>query len=40
VFDVLIIVLTWREWRYDRTLHQTWRTTLDWIFRRRERPAG
>ena len=32
--DVFVIALTWREWRHGRTLHQTWHSTLDWVFRR------
>ena len=36
VLDAIIIALTWREWRHDRTLHETWRTTLHWL---RGRPA-
>jgi uncharacterized membrane protein len=35
VFDALIIWLTWREWRRDRELRNTWRGTIDWILRRR-----
>lgn len=34
VFDLIIIWLTWREWRRDRELRDTWRGTLDWVFRR------
>lgn len=34
VLDALILALTWREWRHGRTLHQTWRSTLDWVLRR------
>ncbi|MGH1525315.1 DUF2127 domain-containing protein [Leifsonia sp. L25] len=34
VFDAVIIWLTWREWRRNRELRNTWRGTLDWIFRR------
>lgn len=34
VFDVVIIWLTWREWRRDRELRDTWRGTVDWVFRR------
>ncbi|MBM7502790.1 DUF2127 domain-containing protein [Agromyces aurantiacus] len=34
VFDVLIVVLTWREWRQGRTLRETWRSTVDWVVRR------
>lgn len=28
VLDLAIILLTWREWRHGRTLHETWRSTL------------
>ena len=35
--DAMIIWLTWREWRHGRTLHQTWHSTLDWVFRRKAR---
>ncbi|WP_345803357.1 DUF2127 domain-containing protein [Microbacterium sp. AZCO] len=34
LFDALIIVLTWREWRNDRTFRETMRSTLDWVLRR------
>lgn len=34
VMDVLIIALTWREWRHDRTLRETARGTIDWVLRR------
>jgi uncharacterized membrane protein len=34
VFDLFIIWLTWREWRQDRELRDTWRDTVDWVFRR------
>lgn len=34
VFDAVIIWLTWREWRRGRELRLTWRSTLDWVFRR------
>lgn len=34
VFDAVIIALTWREWRHGRTLHQTMRSTIDWVLRR------
>ncbi|MFF1635283.1 DUF2127 domain-containing protein [Leifsonia sp. NPDC058248] len=34
VFDAVIIWLTWREWRRNRELRNTWRGTLDWVFRR------
>lgn len=34
VFDAVIIWLSWREWRRDRELRNTWRGTVDWIFRR------
>lgn len=34
VFDVIIILLTWREYRQDRELRDTWRGTVDWVFRR------
>lgn len=40
VLDALIIWLTWREWRHGRTLHQTWRATLDWLFRRGPRQSA
>lgn len=33
VFDVAIILLTWREWRHGRTLHDTARGTLRWLRR-------
>lgn len=33
-FDLVIIWLTWREWRRDRELRDTWRGTVDWVFRR------
>lgn len=35
VFDAVIIWLTWREWRRDRELRLTWRSTLAWVFHRR-----
>jgi uncharacterized membrane protein len=34
VFDAVIIWLTWREWRRGRELRDTWRGTVDWVFRR------
>lgn len=34
LFDALIIGLTWREWRHGRTLRETMRSTVDWVFRR------
>jgi uncharacterized membrane protein len=34
VFDVIIILLTWREWRHDRPLRETWDGTVNWVFRR------
>jgi uncharacterized membrane protein len=34
VFDVIIVLLTWREWRHGRTLHETWRSSVEWVFRR------
>ena len=34
VFDLIILLLTWREWRRGRPLRQTWHSTLDWILRR------
>ncbi len=34
VLDALIIALTWREWRHDRTLRETARGTIDWVLRR------
>lgn len=34
IFDVVIVALTWREWRHGRTLHETMRTTVDWVLRR------
>src|SRR6478609_1545433 len=34
LFDAVIIALTWREWRHGRTLRETMRTTVDWVFRR------
>ena len=34
VFDLVIVALTWREWRHGRTLHETMRTTVDWVLRR------
>jgi uncharacterized membrane protein len=39
IFDAIIILLTWREWRRDRPLRQTWHSTLDWVFRRQPRTA-
>jgi uncharacterized membrane protein len=35
VFDAVIIWLTWREWRRNRELRNTWRGTVGWIFHRR-----
>lgn len=34
VLDAVIIWLTWREWRRNRELRNTWRGTLDWALRR------
>ena len=34
VFDAVIIWLTWREWRRNRELRDTWRSTVKWVFRR------
>lgn len=34
VIDALLIALTWREWRHGRTLHETMRSTVDWVLRR------
>ncbi|MDO8150485.1 DUF2127 domain-containing protein [Isoptericola sp. b408] len=31
VFDALIVLLTWREWREGRTLRETLRSTTDWL---------
>lgn len=31
IFDALIVVLTWREWRHGRTLHETMRGTMHWL---------
>lgn len=43
VLDAVIILLTWREWHENRTLHDTWRSTLRALRRRpsvpREQPA-
>lgn len=36
-FDLVIVWLTWREWRRDRELRDTWRGTVDWVFRREQR---
>lgn len=36
VLDLAIVLLTWREWRHGRTLHDTWRSTLH-AFRRTPR---
>jgi len=33
-FDLVIVALTWREWRHGRTLHETMRSTVDWVLRR------
>jgi len=38
IFDVVIIALTWREWRHGRTLRQTMRATIDWVLRRSPAP--
>jgi len=38
IFDAIIIALTWREWRHDRTLHATWHSTVNWILRRSTQP--
>ncbi|GAA3937826.1 DUF2127 domain-containing protein [Microbacterium soli] len=35
MLDALIVALTWREWRHDRTLRDTARSTIDWVLRRR-----
>ena len=41
VFDLVIVALTWREWRHGRTLHETMRSTVDWVLRRGAAvPAG
>jgi uncharacterized membrane protein len=37
--DLVIIALTWREWRECRSLRQTWAATIAWIRRREEGPA-
>ncbi len=34
VLDVVIIALTWREWRRNRTLTMAMRDTVDWMRRR------
>ena len=31
VLDVVIIALTWREWRHGRTLRETLGTTAEWL---------
>lgn len=36
--DLVIIALTWREWRERHSLRQTWSATLAWL-RRRPEPA-
>lgn len=38
VFDAVIIWLTWREWRRDRELRDTWRDTVAWVFHRSSAP--
>jgi uncharacterized membrane protein len=40
VLDVFIIWLTWREWRRGRELRNTWRGTVDWVFRRSPKTAS
>lgn len=41
VTDMIVIWLTWREWRRDRELRHTWHGTIDWVFRRhRSSKAG
>lgn len=33
LLDIVIVVLTWREWRAHRTLRDTFRSTRDWMLR-------
>jgi uncharacterized membrane protein len=40
LLDVVIIVLTWREWRQRRTLRQTLTETVAWLRSRRRQPVG
>lgn len=40
IFDAVIIWLTWREWRRNRELRNTWRGTVDWILRRPSAERG
>lgn len=35
--DVVIVVLTWREWRQHHVLRETFRSTLQWLRPRRSR---
>jgi uncharacterized membrane protein len=37
--DVFVILLTWREWRHGRTLHETWHGTVAWALRRGDAAA-
>jgi uncharacterized membrane protein len=39
VFDLVIVALTWREWRHGRTLHETWHGTVAWALRRGDAAA-
>lgn len=34
LFDLVIVLLTWREWRRGRPLRETWHATLGWMLRR------
>lgn len=38
ILDLLVIALTWREWRAHRSLRQTFAATVAWV-RRRPEPA-
>lgn len=39
VLDVVIVVLTWREWRQHHVLRETFASTVDWLRPRHTRPA-
>lgn len=38
--DIVVIALTWREWRQRRSLRETFTTTVAWLRRRSPRSTG
>ena len=34
VLDLIVLALTWHEWRHGKPLRETWRSTTDWVLHR------